>query len=153
MDVYQLLESEAHHHKISPVGTGRLIAMVGTTDPDHQGSTNLQVLFGLVLTIIPRTTKNKNELPAARIHRQCNPKAIEVAFLSVPAIEFFAEEQLQVLHERYLREGQGRLPMRPSTPDGGSSHRSRSAKDFVPEIFFAQKQDSEFFADVQLKER
>ena len=51
MDVYQLLESEAHHHKISPVGTGRLIAMVGTTDPDHQGSTNLQVLFGLVLTI------------------------------------------------------------------------------------------------------
>ena len=48
MDVYQLLESEAHHHKISPVGTGRLIAMVGTTDPDHQGSTNLQVLFGLV---------------------------------------------------------------------------------------------------------
>ena len=69
MDVYQLLESEAHHHKISPVGTGRLIAMVGTTDPDHQGSTNLQVLFGLVLTIIPRTTKNKNELPAARIHR------------------------------------------------------------------------------------
>ena len=31
--------------------------MVGTTDPDHQGSTNLQVLFGLVLTIIPRTTK------------------------------------------------------------------------------------------------
>ena len=78
MDVYQLLESEAHHHKISPVGTGRLIAMVGTTDPNHQDSTNLQVLFGLVLTITPRTTKNKNELPAARIYRQCNPKAVEV---------------------------------------------------------------------------
>ena len=45
MDVYQLLESEAHHHKISPVGTGRLIAMVGTTDPNHQDSTNLQVPF------------------------------------------------------------------------------------------------------------
>ena len=85
--------------------------MVGTTDPGHQGSTNLQVLFGLVLTIIPRTTKNKNELPAARIHRQCNPKAIEVAFLSVPAIEFFAEEQLQVLQERYLRDGQGLEPV------------------------------------------
>ena len=110
MDVYQLLESEAHHHKISPIGTGRLIAMVGTTDPGHQGSTNLQVLFGLVLTIIPRTTKNKNELPA-RIHRQCNPKAIEVAFLSVRAIEFFAEEQLQVLQERYLRDGQGLEPV------------------------------------------
>ena len=106
-----------HHHKISPVGTGRLIAMVGTTDPDHQGSTNLQVLFGLVLTIIPRTTKNKNELPAARIHRQCNPKAIEVAFLSVPAIEFFAEEQLQVLHERYLREGQGLEPVDATVKD------------------------------------
>ena len=78
MDVYQLLESEAHHHKISPVGTGQLIAMVGTTDPNHQDSTNLQVLFGLVLTITPRTTKNKNELPAARIYRQCNPKAVEV---------------------------------------------------------------------------
>ena len=49
----------------------------------------LQILFGLVLAITPRTTKNKNELPATRIHRQCNPRAIEVAFLSVPAIEFF----------------------------------------------------------------
>ena len=80
--------------------------MVGTTDPNHQDSTNLQILFGLVLTITPRTTKNKNELPAARIYRQCNPKAVELAFLTVPAIEFFADEQLQVLHERYLREGQ-----------------------------------------------
>ena len=26
------------------------------------------------------------------------------------------------------------LPMRPNTPDGGSSHRSRSAKDRVPEF-------------------
>ena len=49
---------------------------------------NLQILFGLALTITPRTTKNKNELPAARIHRQCNPRAIEVAFLSAPAIDF-----------------------------------------------------------------
>ena len=31
-DVYRLLESEAHHHKISPVGTGRLIAMVGVVE-------------------------------------------------------------------------------------------------------------------------
>ena len=76
-DVYQLLESEAHHHKISPVGTGRLIAMVGTTDAVNQDARNLQILFGLVLTITPRTTKNKNELPAARIHRQCNPKQLK----------------------------------------------------------------------------
>ena len=50
---------------------------------------------------------NKNEFPAACIHRQCNPKAIEVAFLTGPATEFFAEEQLQVLQERYLARGQG----------------------------------------------
>ena len=50
---------------------------------------------------------NKNEFPAARIHRQCNPKAIEVAFLTGPATEYFAEEQLQVLQERYLARGQG----------------------------------------------
>ena len=29
------------------------------------------------------TSRNKNELPAARIHRQCNPKAVEVAFTGV----------------------------------------------------------------------
>ena len=107
---YQLLESEAHHHKISPVGTGRLISMVGTTDAVNQDARNLQILFGLVLTITPRTTKNKNGLPAARIHRQCNPKAIEAAFLTIPAIEFFAEEQLQVLQDRYLERGQGLEP-------------------------------------------
>jgi len=90
-----------------PWCTGRLIAMVGITDQANQGTKALQVLFGLVLTITPRTTKNKNELPAARIHRQCNPKAIEVAFLSVPAIEFFADEQLQVPQEWYLEQGQG----------------------------------------------
>ena len=70
-----------------------------------------------MLTIIPRTTKNKNELPAARIHRQCKPKAIEAAFLSVPASEFLAEEQLQVLHERYLREGQGLEPVDATVKD------------------------------------
>ena len=106
-DVYLLLESQAHHHKISPVGTGRLIAMVGVGDV----AANLQILFGLVLAITPPTTKNKNELPATRIHRQCNPKAIEVAFLSVPAIEFFAEELYQALQEWYLALGQGLEPI------------------------------------------
>ena len=106
-DVYHLLESEAHHHKISPVGTGRLIAMVGVVDAAAKDARNLQILFGLVLAIKPRTTKNKNELPATRIHRQCNPKAIEVAFLSVPAIDFFAQDQLQALQDWYLALGQG----------------------------------------------
>ena len=100
-DVYHLLESEAHHHKISPVGTGRLIAMVGVVDAAAKDARNLQILFGLVLAITPRTVKNKNELPAARIHRQCNPKAIEVAFLSVPAIDFFAQDQFQALQDWY----------------------------------------------------
>ena len=106
-DVYHLLESEAHHHKISPVGTGRLIAMVGVVDAAAKDAKNLQILFGLVLAITPRTVKNKNELPAARIHRQCNPKAIEVAFLSVPAIDFFAQDQFQALQDWYLALGQG----------------------------------------------
>ena len=79
-DAYHLLESEAHHHKISPVGTGRLIAMVGVVDAAAKDARNLQILFGLVLAITPRTTKNKNELPATRIHRQCNPKAIKSPF-------------------------------------------------------------------------
>ena len=56
-------------------------------------------------------SQNKNELPATRIHRQCNPKAIEVAFLSVPAIEFFAEELYQALQEWYLALGQGLEPI------------------------------------------
>ena len=106
-DVYHLLESETHHHKISPVGTGRLIAMVGVVDAAAKDPRNLQILFGLVLAITPRTVKNKNELAAARIHRQCNPKAIEVTFLSVPAIDFFAQDQLQALQDWYLALGQG----------------------------------------------
>ena len=31
-DVRRLLDSEAHHHKVSPIGTGRLIALVGVED-------------------------------------------------------------------------------------------------------------------------
>jgi hypothetical protein len=57
------------------------------------------------------SSKNKNELPAARIYRQCNPKAIEVAFLTIPATEFFAEDQYQVLQTHYLDLGYGLEPM------------------------------------------
>ena len=105
-DVRQLLDSEAHHHKVCPIGTGRLIALVGVSSAENATTGTLSVMFGLVLGIAPRTSKNKNEFPAARTHRQCNPKAIEVAFLTAPATEFFAEEQLQVLQERYLARGQ-----------------------------------------------
>ena len=105
--VYRLLESEAHHHKVSPIGTGRLIALVGVEDFALAGDGNWQILFGLVLSIAPKTTKNKDELPAARIHRQCNPKYLEVAFLSLDAINFFAHDQLGVLRDRYLASGEG----------------------------------------------
>ena len=54
-EVRQLLDSEAHHHKISPIGTGRFIAMVGVAHADDQARGILQVLFGLVLTITLRT--------------------------------------------------------------------------------------------------
>ena len=110
-DVYHLLASEAHHHKVNPIGTGRLIAMVGTMDAPAGDVRNLQILFGLVLAITPRSSKNKNELPATRIHRQCNPRAIEVAFLSMPATNFFAQEQLLVLQDWYLASGQSLEPI------------------------------------------
>ena len=83
-EVFSLLASDAHHHKVSPIGTGRLVAMVGTTDASAGDIRNLHILFGLVLAITPKSTKNKDELPAARIHRQCNPRFIEVAFLRRP---------------------------------------------------------------------
>ena len=106
-EVYRLLESEAHHHKVSPIGTGRLIALVGVQDFALAGNGNWQVLFGIVLSIAPRTTKKKDELPAARIHRQCNPKCFEVAFLSLDAVNFFAQEQFNALRDRYLASGEG----------------------------------------------
>ena len=61
-EVYSLLASEAHHHKVRPIGTGRLVAMVGTTDAPASDVRNLQILFGLVLAITPRSSKGKNEL-------------------------------------------------------------------------------------------
>ena len=116
-DVYHLLASEAHHHKVNPIGTGRLIAMVGTMDAPAGDTRNLQILFGLVLAITPRSSKNKNELPATRIHRQCNPRAVEVAFLSMPAINFFAQEQLLVLQDWYLASGQSLEPIDATVKD------------------------------------
>ena len=92
---------------MNPIGTGRLIALVGVEDFALAGSGDWQILFGLVLSIAPKTTKNKDELPAARIHRQCNPKYLEVAFLSLDAVNFFAQEQLGVLRDRYLASGEG----------------------------------------------
>ena len=67
-DVRQLLDSEAHHHKVCPIGTGRLIALVGVSSAENATAGTLSVMFGLVLGITPRTSKNKNELPAARIY-------------------------------------------------------------------------------------
>ena len=116
-DVQDLLESEAHHHKICPVGAGRLIAMVGTAPIDDPSTQVLQVLFGLVLTITPRTSKSKNDLPAVRIHRQCNPKSVEVAFLTLPAVEFFAADQFQVLHNMYIDQGYGIEPVNATIHD------------------------------------
>ena len=105
-EVFSLLASDAHHHKVSPIGTGRLIAMVGTADALAYDGDDLQILFGLVLAITPRAAKKKDELAASRIYRQCNPKFIEVAFLSGPAIEFFAKEQLEALQDWYSASGQ-----------------------------------------------
>ena len=110
-EVFSLLASDAHHHKVSPIGTGRLVAMVGTADAPADDGRDLQILFGLVLAITPRTSKSKDELPASRIHRQCNPRFIEVAFLSGPAIEFFAQEQFLALQDWYVASGQRLEPI------------------------------------------
>ena len=104
-EVFSLLASDAHHHKVSPIGTGRLIAMVGTAEAPADDGGDLQILFGLVLSITPRASKSKDELAASRIYRQCNPRFIEVAFLSGPAIEFFAKEQLVALQDWYSASG------------------------------------------------
>ena len=85
--------------------------MVGTTDAPAGDVRNLQILFGLVLAITSRSSKNKDELPATRIHRQCNPRFIEVAFLSGPAIEFFAHEQFLALQDWYLAFGRSLEPI------------------------------------------
>ena len=93
-EVFSLPASDAHHHKVSPIGTGRLVAMVGTAEAPADDGGDLQILFGLVLAITPRTSKSKDELAASRIYRQCNPRFIEVAFLSGPAIEFLRRNSL-----------------------------------------------------------
>ena len=126
-EVFDLLASDAHHHKVSPIGTGRLIAMVGTSEAPADDGRDLQVLFGLVLAITPRTSKRKDELAAARIYRQCNPRSIEVAFLSGPAIEFFAQEQLEALKDWYNASGQ-HLNRTDATVQGQHS--------LVPKTFF-----------------
>ena len=43
-DVYHLLESQAHHLKLSPVGTGGLIAMIGLDNAAAKGAGILQNL-------------------------------------------------------------------------------------------------------------
>ena len=126
-EVFSLLASDAHHHKVSPIGTGRLVAMVGTAEAPADDGGDLQILFGLVLAITPRTSKSKDELPASRIHRQCNPRFIEVAFLSGPAIEFFAKEPLVALQDWYVASGQ-RLDPIDATVQGQKSS--------VPGTFF-----------------
>ena len=85
--------------------------MVGTADAPADDGRDLQILFGLVLAITPRTSKSKDELPASRIHRQCNPRFIQVAFLSGPAIEFFAQEQFLALQDWYVASGQRLEPI------------------------------------------
>ena len=139
-EVFSLLASDAHHHKISPIGTGRLVAMVGTADAPADDGRDLQILFGLVLAITPRTSKSKDELPASRIHRQCNSRFIEAAFLSGPAIEFFAQEQFVALQDWYAASGQ-RLDPIDATVQG--------QKGPVPGTFFLHNVDVRMYQAYQ----
>ena len=120
MDVLTLLESDAHHHKVGPITAGRLIAMIGGEDTRALDSPTLQVLFGLVLSVANKTTKKKDETPSQRIYRQCHPRNIEVAFLSEAAVDFFAQDQLNALQERYLAANK-RLTTVDATIIGGAN--------------------------------
>jgi len=104
-DVCQLLDSEAYHRKVCPIGTGRLTALVGVFSAENAIAGTLSVIFGLVLGITPRTNKNKR-IPRCPHTQEMQPQSHQVAFLTGPATEFFAEEQLQVLQERYLARAQ-----------------------------------------------
>ena len=104
MEVLKLLENDAHHHKVGPITAGRLIAIIGGEDTRALDNSTLQVLFGLVLSVATKTTKKQDETPSQRIYRQCNPRNIEVAFLSEAAVDFFAQDQLIALQGRYLEE-------------------------------------------------
>ena len=71
-EFFSLLASDAHHHKVSPIGTGRLVAMVGTAEAPADDGGDLQILFGLVLAITPHTSKSKDELPAWSLMKASN---------------------------------------------------------------------------------
>ena len=47
-DKRQLLDSEAHHHKVCSIGTGRLIALVSVTSAENATTGMLSVMFGLL---------------------------------------------------------------------------------------------------------
>ena len=66
-EVFSLLASDVHHHKGSPIGTGRLTAMVGTAEAPADDGDDLQILFGLVLAS-RRAHPKKDELPHAYTH-------------------------------------------------------------------------------------
>ena len=129
MEVLKLLESDAHHHKVGPITAGRLIAIIGGEDTRALDNSTLQVLFGLVLSVATKTTKKKDETPSQRIHRQCNPRNIEVAFLSEAAVDFFAQDQLIALESRYLEENKSLRTMDAAIIDG---------KNPVPNCFVLQ---------------
>ena len=44
-EVFSLLASDAHHDKVSSIGTGRLVAMVGTAEAPADDGGDLQILF------------------------------------------------------------------------------------------------------------
>ena len=52
-DERQLLDSEAHHHKVCSIGTGRLIALVGVSSAENATTGRLSFVFGLVFKPFP----------------------------------------------------------------------------------------------------
>ena len=115
-DVYHLLASEAHHHKVNPIGTGRLIAMVGTIDAPAGDTRNLQILFGWSLLSrhahpkIKRTTCHSNT-------QVVQPQSRRSSISLNASHQLFAQEQLLVLQDWYLASGQSLEPIDATVKD------------------------------------
>ena len=75
---------------------------MGDTQTPDQPQHRLQIIFGLVLHISPRTSRTRTNCPQPAFFANVyNPKEVELAFLTIPATQFFAGNQFQILQERY----------------------------------------------------
>ena len=127
--VWQLLEGEAHHHKVHPIGAGRLIALVGVTQISDPPQNQLQIVFGLVLYIHPRQSKSKNEhlcftLPLTQVTRAASATG-RLPSQAGPAKPYHsARAKMKIGKDRKLRGNPRVLDIKYKNPQGDSFNSS-----------------------------